>query len=34
LTRPLEIGEAKIVRWLFWWLLVLTVVSREEHAKE
>jgi len=24
LKWPLEIGEAKIVWWLFWWLLVLT----------
>ena len=25
LNWPLETGEASFVRWLFWWLLVLTV---------
>jgi hypothetical protein len=31
---PLETGEAEIVWWLFWWLLVATVRYREQEAKE
>src|SRR6185437_12687910 len=30
LNWPLEIGEAKIVWWLFWWLLVSTVAMCDE----
>ena len=29
LNLPLEIGEAKIVWWLFWWLLVATMASAD-----
>jgi hypothetical protein len=32
LKWPLEIGEAKIVWWLFWWLLVAIVLQRERQA--
>jgi hypothetical protein len=31
LNWPLEIGEAKIVWWLFWWLLVLLVGAPAEN---
>jgi len=30
LNWPLEIGDAKIVWWLFWWLLVSTVAMCDE----